>query len=213
MTWSSRVKPVKFPLNQLRGRGVTILGAIGEYLPKAVFTLAPTTNREYVMEFFKKLRSVVTPNPMTPKNKQAKLVIVLDNHRAHASEEVTRLAGQLNMELMFLPPYCPELNSIESLWSQVKKSLKARLVESSYKTLTQSDFEKLMQESVDEVTPAQQKQAARFNNRDFIYRQISEYLNPEVSSEVDARTKIEQQMKRAKRAAQLEEEKSDSDLS
>lgn len=69
------------------------------------------------MEFFKKLRSVVTPNPMTPKNKQAKLVIVLDNHRAHASEEVTRLAGQLNMELMFLPPYCPELNSIESLWS------------------------------------------------------------------------------------------------
>ena len=49
--------------------------------------------------------------------KQAKLVIVLDNTRAHASEEVTRLAGQLNMELMFLPPYCPELNSIESLWS------------------------------------------------------------------------------------------------
>jgi len=67
MTWSSRAKPVKFPLNKLRGRGVTVLGAIGECLPKAVFTIATTTNREFVMDFLRKLRQVVTPNPMTPK--------------------------------------------------------------------------------------------------------------------------------------------------
>ena len=92
MTWSSQAKPVKFQLNKLRGKGVTILGAIGEYLPKAVFTLAPTTNKEHVVAFFKKLRSVVTPNPMTPKKQQQKLVVVLDNHRAHCSTEVTTIA-------------------------------------------------------------------------------------------------------------------------
>jgi len=154
MTWSSHVKPVKFPLNKLRGKGVTVFGAIGECLPKAVFTLAPTTNREHVMEFLKKLRSVMTPNPMAPKNKKDRLVVVLDNHRAHVSEEVVGLARQLNMELLFLPPYCPELNSIESLWSIVKGSIKTTLTDYSYKTISQEKFESIIFDCLNEVTPA-----------------------------------------------------------
>jgi hypothetical protein len=29
MAWSCQVDPVKFPLNQYRGKGVTVIGAIG----------------------------------------------------------------------------------------------------------------------------------------------------------------------------------------
>ena len=56
MTWSSKLRPVKFPLNKGRGHGVTVLGAIGESLPKGVFSLARSTNKEVVMDFLKKLR-------------------------------------------------------------------------------------------------------------------------------------------------------------
>ena len=118
-------------------------------MPKAVFTLAHTTNREHVMEFFKKLRSTVNPNPMLAKSKQQKLVVVLDNHRAHCVSEVEQLASQLKIELLFMPPYSPELNSIESLWSVVKGRIKSRLISSSHLTLTQQDFEKIIQECLD----------------------------------------------------------------
>jgi len=79
---------------------------------------------------------------------------------------------------MFLPPYCPELNSIESLWSVVKGRIKTCLLEHQYQTITQEDFQKIMLDCLNEVQPEQQKRAARFNNRDYIYLQLSEYLDP-----------------------------------
>jgi len=110
MTWSSRIKPVKFPLNKFRGNGVTIFGAIGEHLPKAVFSLADTTNTEHTLAFLQKLRDVVGDNPMHQRGRKSgktRMVLVLDNHRAHIGEEVAQMAHQLNMELLFLPPYSP----------------------------------------------------------------------------------------------------------
>ena len=87
---------------------------------------------------------------------------------------------------MFLPPYCPELNSIESLWSIIKGNIKTRLVQATYKTITQKEFENIMQECVDAVTPQKQANAARYNNRDFIHRQLSDYLGPKMASEEEA---------------------------
>jgi len=182
MTWSSSARPVKFPLNMLRGKGVTILGAIGECLPKMVSTLAQSTNRESVVEFLHVLREVASTCPMLEKARRKRLVLVLDNHRAHVTPEVTTCAEELDMELLFLPPYCPELNSIETLWAQVKRLVKQRLTERSDRTLGQQQFEQILRDCLNEIGPAQQKHAARFNNRDFIYRQISEYLNPQLQS-------------------------------
>ncbi len=41
----------------------------------------------------------------------------------------------MNIELLFLPPYSPELNSIESLWSVVKTRIKTCLLEHQYTTI------------------------------------------------------------------------------
>lgn len=49
------------------------------------------------------------------------LTLVLDNARYQRCALVQELAKSLNIELLFLPPYSPNLNLIERLWKFVKK--------------------------------------------------------------------------------------------
>jgi transposase len=58
---------------------------------------------------------------------QAKLVgavtLVMENARYQRCRLVEDLAKQLNIELLFLPSYSPNLNVIERLWKFVKKAV------------------------------------------------------------------------------------------
>ncbi len=47
-------------------------------------------------------------------------ILLLDNSGAHRAE---RLKLPDNVRLVFLPPYCPELNPIERLWRDLKDDL------------------------------------------------------------------------------------------
>ena len=49
------------------------------------------------------------------------VTLVLDNARYQRCRVVQQLAAQLRIELLFLPPYSPNLNLIERLWKFVKK--------------------------------------------------------------------------------------------
>jgi len=49
------------------------------------------------------------------------ITLVLDNARYQYCQQVRSLAGQLGIELLFLPSYSPNLNLIERLWKFVKK--------------------------------------------------------------------------------------------
>ena len=50
-----------------------------------------------------------------------KVTIVLDNARYQTCKAVADVAKELNINLLFLPPYSPNLNIIERLWKFVKK--------------------------------------------------------------------------------------------
>jgi transposase len=50
------------------------------------------------------------------------ITVVLDNARYQRCQLVQTLARQLNIELLSLPPYSPNLNLIERLWKFVKKT-------------------------------------------------------------------------------------------
>jgi transposase len=77
--------------------------------------------------------------------------VVLDNHPAHHTKDVVALAKTLNFELMFLPPYSPELNSIEALWGIIKRKVKKCLIENKLVTLTQKHFELILQGCLDSI--------------------------------------------------------------
>jgi len=145
-TWSTRDRPVKMVLNQDRGHGVTIYGAIGEYLPRAVFMTGKSTNTKEFAEFLRLLRMA------TPAGLREKLVIVLDNHKSHHNPSIVVLAKNLNFELLYLPTYTPQLNPIESLWSVVKGKLKKKLQEKQAIRLKQSEFEEELTTILENVT-------------------------------------------------------------
>ncbi len=53
------------------------------------------------------------------------IYIVLDNARYQRCKYIEELAGELNIELVFLPPYSPNLNLIERMWRYIKKEVLA----------------------------------------------------------------------------------------
>ncbi len=85
---------------------------------------------------------------------------------------------------MFLPPYSPELNSIEALWGIVKRLVKKHLIENKLVTLTQKHFESILQQCLDSVSVEVQQAAAQYNNRGFVYKCLDKMLEDAVPVDV-----------------------------
>ena len=51
-------------------------------------------------------------------------VVVMDNLSTHKTGAVTDAFRKHNVEVLFLPPYSPDLNPIENMWSKVKSVIK-----------------------------------------------------------------------------------------
>jgi hypothetical protein len=86
------------------------------------------------------------------------------------------LAEDLNFELMFMPPYTPEFNCIEALWSVLKRDFKKRVLAMQQVVIGDALFKQLLQDSLDSITPKTQKKAARSNNRGFMYLVLGKLL-------------------------------------
>src|SRR5262249_34361128 len=52
-------------------------------------------------------------------------IVVMDNLSCHKTAEVERLIGSAGAEVWYLPPYSPDLNPIEALFSKLKEALRA----------------------------------------------------------------------------------------
>jgi transposase len=55
--------------------------------------------------------------------------IVMDNATFHRKSKLLLLASEFGHNIIFLPPYSPELNPIEKYWSWLKRFLKKILLE------------------------------------------------------------------------------------
>ena len=95
-----------------------VLGAVN-YVNKKVHTV---TNTTYITatEICQMLRKVAS------EYEGKKIHIILDNARYQKCEAVTSLAKDLSIELVYLPPYSPNLNLIERLWKFTKGRLRIK---------------------------------------------------------------------------------------
>lgn len=52
-------------------------------------------------------------------------IVIMDNLSPHKNEETLALIEEVGAETRFLPPYSPDLNPIELMWSKVKNTLRS----------------------------------------------------------------------------------------
>lgn len=78
-------------------------------------------------------------------------VVVMDNLRAHKSAPTIALIQGAGAEVKFLPPYSPDLNPIEKMWSKVKTSLRRTAARTHEKLL------EAIGSALDAVTPQNAK--------------------------------------------------------
>lgn len=65
-------------------------------------------------------------------------IVVLDNLSSHKNSEVEKMIQASGAEVRFLPPYSPDFNPIEKMWSKVKeilRTMKARCTEELYEAV------------------------------------------------------------------------------
>lgn len=95
-----------------------VLGAI-DFVTKKVHTV---TNTTYISatEICQMLRLLASEYA------GKKIHVVLDNAKYQKCEIVTTLARDLKIDLVYLPPYSPNLNLIERVWKFTKGKLRVR---------------------------------------------------------------------------------------
>lgn len=92
-----------------------MLGAVDSH-SKEIISIKNTgyINALTVCELMEKIRNQYVEDSIT---------LILDNARYQRCKAVMQKADELNIELLFLPSYSPNLNLIERLWKLVKKTL------------------------------------------------------------------------------------------
>lgn len=109
------------PLN--KPKSTTILSSIRADGSTVPMVFSGALNRERFKEYLKEY--------LLPTLKPGDIVIA-DNLRAHKGDGVEELVASVGAVILYLPPYSPDLNPIEKLWSKIKaflRMIKARTVD------------------------------------------------------------------------------------
>jgi len=88
----------------------------------SVSDFLPDSTQESIKGFFQKIREM---NPEYPA-----IIVVLDNFSSHRAQSVQDAAKALNIELVYLPPYSPDLNPIEFIWKTIKRAVSLQCIRS-----------------------------------------------------------------------------------
>ena len=99
-------------------RTLTLLGAITCEGLLATMSIESPTDGDIFLAY---LEQILCPRL------QPGQVVVMDNLSVHKHSRVRRLIEQTGAQLLYLPPYSPDFNPIENLWSKSSKACRARL--------------------------------------------------------------------------------------
>jgi len=74
-------------------------------------------------------------------------MVVMDNLSAHKAPAVREWIEKAGAELLYLPPYSPDLNPIEKAWAKLKQLLRAA------KARSKDTLEQAITEALPFITP------------------------------------------------------------
>ena len=124
-----------------RGNFITILGAISiNGIESLSYTDGPGNTEVFGCFIENYLCPILTSNH----------VVVMDNVPFHKAEKIKHMIETTGAKLIYSPPYSPEFNPIEEMWSKVKSFLRRfaartktefhRAITKALKSITQSDL-------------------------------------------------------------------------
>jgi len=117
---------------------LTILGAMSLRGMIATMTIEEATDADIFLAYLDHcLCPVLRPGD----------VVVLDNLSSHKVNGVRERIEAAGAELLYLPPYSPDLNPIEKAWSKLKQLLR------STKARTKEALDQAISELLPEITP------------------------------------------------------------
>ena len=131
--WIKKGENFEVKTNSGWRKRVNISGAIEINSLDVIARSFDTVNKDSVCEI---LRAIRRKNP-----DQEKIYFVLDGAAYNRSWKVRSLAKKLNIRILYLPPYSPNLNPIERLWKFMKKKVTANRYFEEY-----DDFKKSLME-------------------------------------------------------------------
>lgn len=77
------------------------------------------SKKEDVCEFLWEIRE---------SNPGKRIVLILDNFKSHRANLTVETANEIGLDLVFLPPYSPDLNPIEFIWKSIKKIISREFI-------------------------------------------------------------------------------------
>ena len=105
------------PVPQGHYQTTTLIAAVRLRGPQAPWLFAGSMDGELFLAWVKAgLVPCLQPND----------VVILDNLATHKVAGVQEAIEAAGARLEYLPPYSPDLNPIENLWSKVKQAMKSR---------------------------------------------------------------------------------------
>jgi transposase len=113
--YSPRGQRAFFKVPRNRGMNTTLLASMSLEGMGPSMAIERTTTKEVFeayVEYF-----------LAPALKSGQ-VVIMDNFSAHKGERVRKLIEDRGCQLLFLPPYSPDLNPIEEAFSKVKRLLR-----------------------------------------------------------------------------------------
>ncbi len=115
--WIKKGENFEVKTNSGWRKRVNVCGAVELNSLDVIARSFPTINKSSVCEL---LHSIRRKNPG-----DQKIYFVLDGAAYNRAGQVKLLAKKLNIKLIYLPPYSPNLNPIERLWKFIKKKVSA----------------------------------------------------------------------------------------
>jgi transposase len=113
--WSRRGERAHCSVPCNRGKNTTLLASI------SVEGMGPTLAVEGVTDG--KVFEAYVEGVLAPSLRRGQIV-VMDNLSVHKGERIKELIEERGCELLYLPPYSPDLNPIEEAFSKIKRILR-----------------------------------------------------------------------------------------
>ena len=119
------------------GENVTMLAALGIGGVGAVMTVNGATDADVFRAYVERV--------LAPTLRRGEIV-VMDNLGAHKAAGIKEMIGRKGAELIYLPPYSPDLSPIERCWSKIKTYLRKA------KARTREALEEALKQALETIT-------------------------------------------------------------